>query len=195
MELKSLNKIGLTDGEIRVYEALLELGECTKTALAKKSGVAPSNIYDITNRLLNKGIISKVEKNGVAHFSPANPHHFLDYLEQKEKEIEKERDIITDILPLLISKYSDAKKDTNVEVFIGWDGLKNIFQDLLVECNKKDTNYVFGASKGQNETQADLFFSKYSKLRAEKGIKTYIVMNEELRERKDRLNFILKSKM
>ena len=44
MELKELRKIGLTEGEIKVYEALLELGECTKTALAKKSGIAPSNI-------------------------------------------------------------------------------------------------------------------------------------------------------
>ena len=65
MELSELRKIGLTEGEIRVYEALLNLGECTKTSLVKEAGIAPSNIYDITNRLIEKGIVSKVIKNGV----------------------------------------------------------------------------------------------------------------------------------
>ena len=35
MQLTNLKQIGLTDGEIKVYEALLELGETTKTKLAK----------------------------------------------------------------------------------------------------------------------------------------------------------------
>ncbi|MBU1854934.1 MAG: helix-turn-helix domain-containing protein, partial [Nanoarchaeota archaeon] len=51
-ELTELTKLGLTKGEIRIYEALLELGETTRTKLAKKSGVSPSKIYDVTNRLL-----------------------------------------------------------------------------------------------------------------------------------------------
>ena len=106
MDLIELNKIGLTEGEIKIYQSLLELGECTKTALAKKSGVSPSNIYDITNRLLEKGIISKVEKNGIAHFSPANPRHILDFIDKKEEEIEKERDLITKMMPFLINKFS-----------------------------------------------------------------------------------------
>src|SRR3989344_3076033 len=195
MQLTDLSKIGLTEGEIKVYQALLELGECTKTLLVKKAGVAPSNIYDITNRLLEKGIISKVEKNGVAHFSAANPRHLLDFLEQKEKDIEKERDLVTTLLPTLLSKYTKAEKDTNVEVFVGWNGLKTIFEDLLAECKEHDVNYVFGASKGRNETQADLFFSKYSKMRAEQKIKTFIIMNEELKMRKTRTSFMLRSKL
>ena len=195
MDLTELTQIGLTKGEIKVYNSLLDLGECTKTALAKKAGVAPSNIYDITNRLLEKGIISKVEKNGTAHFSAANPRHILDFLDQKEKEIEKERDVVTSILPTLISKYTKTEATSNVEVFLGWKGLKTIFDDLVAECNAGDENFVFGASKGKSERQADIFFSKYSQIRAEKKIKTFIVMNEELRERKERVGFMLKSKM
>ena len=155
MDLIELKKIGLTEGEIKVYQALLELGECTKTALAKKSEVAPSNIYDITNRLLEKGIISKVEKNGVAHFSAANPNHIKKYLEAKEKDIQKEKDILNQILPTLLLKYSEKKESTNVEVFQGWSGMKTIFLDLIDECNKDDTCYVFGASKGESDKQAD----------------------------------------
>lgn len=194
MDLIELKKIGLTDGEIKVYQALLDLGECTKTALAKKSEVAPSNIYDITNRLLEKGIISKVEKNGVAHFSAANPNCIKNYLETKEKEIEKEKDILNQILPTLLLKYSEKKESTNVEVFQGWSGMKTVFLDLIDECNKNDKCYVFGASKGENDKQADLFFVKYSRLRETKGIMTHIVFNEEMRKRTERIEYFQKSK-
>ncbi|MBM3232917.1 TrmB family transcriptional regulator [Candidatus Pacearchaeota archaeon] len=194
MEITNLTKVGLTEGEIKVYSALLDLGECTKTALAKKSGVAPSNIYDITNRLLEKGIISRVEKNGIAHFSAANPQHLLEFLGQKEKEIEKEREIVTSLLPTLLSKFNKNDGKTHVEVFLGWNGLKTVFEELIADCKSGDENYVFGASKGKNDKQADFFFSKYSKIRAEKGIKIHIIMNEELRSRKERIGFMLKSK-
>ncbi|MBU0456544.1 MAG: helix-turn-helix domain-containing protein [Nanoarchaeota archaeon] len=194
MKLQNLRKIGLTDGEIKVYQALLELGETTKTKLAKVSGIAPSNIYDVTNRLVEKGIISKVEKNGIAHFSPANPKKILDFLEQKEKEIEEERNVVNSILPTLLQQFKEVKEKINVEVFQSWNGLKTIFEDLLEECEKGDKNYIFGASKGESEKQADIFFLKYSKLREKKGIITNIIFNEELRKRKERIAFFQKSK-
>ncbi len=194
MEMQELRKIGLSKGEIKVYEALLELGECTKTALAKKSGISPSNIYDVTNRLIEKGIISKVEKNSVAHFSPANPKHILDFLDDKEKEIQKEKDFVNQILPALLMKFNDAKEKVNVEVFLNWNGMKTIFEDFIYECKQDDQCYVFGASKGENDKQADIFFLKYSRIREKKGIITKIIFNEELRDRKDRIEFFQKSK-
>lgn len=192
MELEKLREIGLTEGEIKVYKALLDLGECTKTALAKQSGIAPSNIYDVTNRLLEKGIISKVEKNGVAHFSPAEPTHLIGFLEQKEKEIEKEKNVVSELLPSLLAEFQKVKETVNVEVFQGWNGMKTIFEDLINDCETEC--YVFGASKGEPDKQADRFFIKYSKLRAQKGIMTNIIFNEDLRKRNERISFFIKSK-
>ena len=192
MELSELQKIGLTEGEIKVYQALLNLGECTKTALVKEAGIAPSNIYDITDRLIKKGIISKVLKNGIAHFSPANPKHILDFLDLKEKEIEKERDIVNEILPTLLAKYKDSREKINIEVFQGWNGLKTIFEDMIEVCKKGDKNYIFGASKGDSE-KADIFFLKYSRMREKKGIFTNIIFNKDMIGSK-RVDFFQKSK-
>lgn len=196
MDLRDLQKIGLTEGEIKVYDALLELGECTKTNLAKKSKISPSNIYDVTNRLIEKGIISKVEKNGVAHFSPTNPRHILGFIEQKEKELLNEKSFVNQILPSLLMKFSEQKKKTNVELFIGWSGLKTVFDDYISECQKGDENQIVGASKGEdekNEKQVDAFFTKYSKIRDKKGIKTRIIFNADMKG-KERMNFFKKSK-
>ena len=80
MKLIELKRVGLTDGEIKIYDALLELGETTRTKLAKKSGISPSKIYDVANRLLEKGIISSVKKQGVIHFSAADPERIKDFI-------------------------------------------------------------------------------------------------------------------
>lgn len=194
MELAELRRIGLTEGEIKIYDALLELGECTKTALAKQSGIAPSNIYDVTNRLLEKGIISKVEKNGIAHFSPANPRRILDFIEKKESEIEEEKGFVNAMLPTLMLKFSESKEKRDVEVFYGWNGLKTVFEDLLEECKAGDKCYVLGAAEGEREKQTDIFFLKYSIQREKKGIITDIVFNDDLRNRKERIDFFIKSK-
>lgn len=194
MKLADLGKIGLTEGEIKVYSALLELGDCTKTMLAKLSGVSPSNIYDITNRLAVKGMVSKVEKNGVTHFSPANPRHILDFLEDKKKQVDNEMAIANTLIPMLASQFGKMPERVKVEVFQGWEGLKTVFEDMLAECSKGDYNYVFGAGRGEEDAVADRFFTKYSRLREQKGIITNIIFNEELRSRKERISFFLKSK-
>ena len=40
IELEKLEGIGLTKGEIKVYNSLLKLGESTKTPIAKESATA-----------------------------------------------------------------------------------------------------------------------------------------------------------
>ncbi|HLD78373.1 MAG TPA: helix-turn-helix domain-containing protein, partial [archaeon] len=187
MDLEALAQIGLTPGEIKVYEALLELGECTKTALAKASRIAPSNIYDVTNRLVAKGLISKVEKNGVAHFSAANPSRLLGFLEEKERAIANEKAIVAALLPALTARAARENARTNVEVFQGWEGLRTVFEEQTAQCGRGDIIRVFGASAGADDERADRFFARYAKLRAQKGIATRIIFNAALRKRRQRV--------
>lgn len=186
MELADLKKIGLTEGEIKLYSALLDLGETTRTELAKKSGISPSKIYDVANRLLEKGIISSVKKNGIIHFSAANPEKIRDFIQSKEQEIEKEKKLIDEILPILVGKYTRTEEETDIEVFYGWEGMKTAFDDVVKSLEKGEFNYIMGASKGYNSEQADIFFNQYYLKKRKKGFGTKIIFNEELRENKQR---------
>ncbi|MFH1849847.1 MAG: helix-turn-helix domain-containing protein [archaeon] len=192
MDIKDLKKIGLTEGEIRLYDALLELGETTRTGLAKKSGVSPSKIYDVANRLLEKGIISSVKKQGVIHFSAANPERIKDYIESKEKEIRNEHQIVEQILPSLLLKYNKTEEETDIEVFYGWEGMKTVFYDIAKVMSKGDVKYVFGASKGKSPEQMNLFLSSYMKEVNKKGYKIKIIFNENVRGYKKRTDLWVK---
>jgi sugar-specific transcriptional regulator TrmB len=187
MELSDLKKIGLTHGEISVYSALLDLGESTRTALAKTSGISPSKIYDVANRLLENGLISSVKKNGTLHFSAASPEKITTYLQKKEQDLENEKNVATQMLPILLAKYQKTKDETDIEVFYGWDGMTTAFNDLLGTLHKGDENYVFGASQGVNSEQANIFFSSYFLKKRKQGFTTKIIFNEDVKENDDRI--------
>ncbi|MBI2665760.1 hypothetical protein HYX12_04015 [Candidatus Woesearchaeota archaeon] len=50
MDIDLLRNIGLTDSEIKVYLALLELGSSTKGPIVDKSRVASSKIYELLEK-------------------------------------------------------------------------------------------------------------------------------------------------
>ena len=51
MDVKLLHDIGLTDGETKVYLALISLGTTKTGPLASKAGVSSSKVYKILDRL------------------------------------------------------------------------------------------------------------------------------------------------
>ncbi|MCX6803798.1 MAG: hypothetical protein NTY48_04490, partial [Candidatus Diapherotrites archaeon] len=73
MDFSSLKEIGLTDGEVKVYLALLKLGSTKTGKLAISAGVSSSKVYKILARLEKKGLASHGIKDGVAFFSAQQP--------------------------------------------------------------------------------------------------------------------------
>ena len=87
VDLTLLNKAGLTEGEGKVYMALLETGQSSITEIVKKSGISTSKSYDVLNRLEEKGLVSHVIIRGVKYFKAANPERLKEILEEKYKYV------------------------------------------------------------------------------------------------------------
>ena len=162
----ALQKIGLTDGEIRVYTALLALGETTTGPLTRHSRISGSKVYEVLGRLQEKGLAASVEKNGVLHFSPSPPERILGYLDERKQEIEEEKRSITDILPQLMDIQSDEK--TKVRVFTGFAGIKTANEDIISTLGSGEEWLSMGLT---DQPEAwEKYFTRRQRFRAEKGI-------------------------
>jgi sugar-specific transcriptional regulator TrmB len=181
MKLEMLEQIGLTKGEIRVYIALLELGESTKTPIATNSGVSPGKIYDVLERLTKKGLVSVIKKGSVKHFRVANPHHLQKYLDEKKMALEKEEGIVKSLLPQLLATYEAKQTTTDAEVYKGWNGMSTVYADLLDTLQPGDEFFIFGASKGVDEERVKTFYTRFNKRVLAKKLKANIIFNEEAR--------------
>src|SRR3989338_9474242 len=89
MNKQFLQKIGLTKGETKVYEALALLGKSSTGKIIDKAGISSSKSYIILEKLIQKGLVSFVIENNIKKFQITNPNNILDYINKQQKELEK----------------------------------------------------------------------------------------------------------
>lgn len=170
MERRELLKnLGLTEQESKVYLALLELGPSLAGQISRKTGIHRRNVYDITERLIKKGLVGYISKNNRRHFEASNPEKFLDIIKEKENELK-------DTLPELKELYGKTKEKQETNFYKGKEGLKTVFQDQL-EGNKEIL--LLGASKSAFEV-LPFYFEWYDKDRVTRKIKARIISSEKL---------------
>ena len=131
----SLRKIGLTEGEIKVYLALLELGSSSTGKITKRSNISGSKVYEVLDRLKDKGLANSTIKNNVKHFEASPPNKILEYLEEKKQEIDIEKQEIQKIIPSLILKQQHQPK-SEVKIYTGWEGMKTVNEDIINTLKK-----------------------------------------------------------
>ena len=191
IDTKILEEIGLTKSEIRVYLALLKLGASTKKSIVKEAKITPSKLYEITDKLIDKGLVSYVKKNKVLHFSAAPPEQVLDFLQRKKEKIKKQEINFSALIPAL--KTLEKTEEPEVEVFRGWKGMRTVYKLMLNNLKQGDLDYVIGATSGEDLEAATRFFTKFHNERRKKKIKLKILINK--RDKKWALSILNNKKL
>lgn len=179
---EALREIGLTDSEAKVYLALLKLGPTQKGQILKETKTAPSKIYHVIQKLIDKGLVSYFNKNNVKQFKAASPENIKEYIAQKKKNLEKQEKKFSKIIPQLKKLHESPKKEPTAEIFYGWRGLETIHNDVYNTLSEGETDFVFGASKGGDTKKIQEFFIKQSFRKKRKEIKIKAIFNENSRE-------------
>jgi sugar-specific transcriptional regulator TrmB len=170
MEIREmLKELGLTDSESRVYLALLDLGPSLAGQISRKTGIHRRNVYDITERLIKKGLIGYILKNNRRLFEAANPERFLDAMKEKEVEFQE-------ALPGLKVLYGKTKEKQETNFYTGREGLKTVFQDQLEDSKEV---LILGASHAAFDV-LPFYFKWYDTDRVKKRIKVRIIASEKL---------------
>jgi sugar-specific transcriptional regulator TrmB len=141
----------------------------------RKSRVSYSKVYDVLERLANKGLVSSVLIGRVRHFSAAEPYRLHDYIRKKEESLQIEKEAADRLIPSLL-KYAGAGKRNNAEIFIGLKGLLTAYEILLQDAKKGDVLRYFYPFEDYHEVASPFYgrlhlFQKQKRL-DERGIGT-----------------------
>jgi len=131
MELTILKNIGLTDGEIKIYEVLLEAGELPATEIILRSKIKKGDCYNKIYDLKARGFVEELTKDKKKHFRLAHPNAIKDYIDQKMKEMSTNEREIDALLPGIISTYNLSSHKPGVQFFEGEDAIRKITEDSL----------------------------------------------------------------
>lgn len=190
MNTKILERIGFTEGEIKVYFALLELGNSTSGPIITRASIARSKVYEILEKLKKKGLVSEVIKENTKYFQAASPERIMDYINSKEKELQEEKIEFKEILPQLIKQQKFAEEKQEVRVYVGYEGMKTFFDELLSQMEQEDEYLAMTfTDKSWEDPRLYRFYLKFHQKRAEKKCKAKIIYNSKYEQSKNKLDF------
>jgi len=181
MNTEILANIGLTKSEINVYLALLELGSSTTGKIVDKSQASSSKIYEVLDRLIQKGLASFIIKSGIKYFEAAPPERILDYVNEKEETLNKQKQELKSLIPELEIKRKLSKYKAEATIFRGLKGAETAMGDVLKTMKKGERYYLFGGSSASWPPNAR-FIKHYHEKRSKKGIIAQILYSEAGRE-------------
>jgi sugar-specific transcriptional regulator TrmB len=180
MDFKLLEEIGLTEGEAKVYAALLRLGSTKTGPLASKAGVSSSKVYKILERLEKKGIVGHVLKGEVKHFTALEPRRLMDYMEEREEQLQEKKRLVEKMLPELEKQKSLGRK-SEATVYSGFRASTNFFRGIVEELKPGETYYVIGAGYGEGVPGLYDFFYRHHLRRAKRGVRVKMLANHDVR--------------
>ncbi len=186
-----LQKIGLTQNEVKVYLALLRVGKSTSYTLIKEANISSGKIYETLDKLIKRGLVSYVIIRGRKQFLAADPEKLVEYLQRKEQEIHNDLEEINKILPELKLKKKAIEEETKAEIYEEIEGIKTVYELMLRELRPKDKILILGAPREAGE-KLDIYFDNFNKRRIEKDITLMIILNYQ-HPREKKLNLLKKT--
>lgn len=172
----ALEKAGLSKGEIKVYLALVKLGKVTTGPIIKLSKVSSSKVYDILDKLIEKGLVNYILVEKTRYFQASQPMSLLDYVNKKEKEIQNTKGEIEKVIKML--EKTESQDVEEAKIYKGYRGMRTGFFEAIKSIQNKGEYLFFSVGYGEDPYLQQFFRDLSTKLK-ERGIKVRGIANNE----------------
>ncbi len=183
MDTGILEELGLTNAEIKIYLALLEIGKTTAGPILKKTGLQNSVVHMTLDKLVKKGFASYIKKDRVKQYQATDPKNLLKLIDEKKERFQK-------IMPQLLVR--QKKEMQEAEIYEGVKGFKTMLYDFIKD-SKKQEEYLFFSFYTRDEetlTKIHIIYKEFAKERLRRGLVVKGVIPFEIKEQfKDRPDY------
>lgn len=166
--LATLDKIGLSENEGKVYLASLQLGPSKVSRLSRASEVKRTTVYPVVESLIRKGLIREKVEGLKSVFVAENPDRLENILEERNKQLKE-------VFPQFKALYSLEGNESVIKYYDTNEGLKNVYRELLAELRTNDNYYVIGDPK-RYDTSNEKFFKDFIQKRVKIKLNAKILL-------------------
>lgn len=165
MLTSTLQQLGLSEKQAKIYLACLELGETSIKEMAEKAGIKRTTIYDIIDDMTNAGYIRTTSKGKKIKYIATEPEDLVIIIKKREA-------LLKQIIPQLNSINNTSGLKPKILFYEGVDGLKKVYEDLL----KYPNSQVYGwASEDMETALGEQWCMNYVARRSAKKIKEDLI--------------------
>jgi sugar-specific transcriptional regulator TrmB len=177
--VEQLTNLGLTQGEAKVYLAMIQIGPSRVGKIVEVSGVSQSKVYNVLDRLILKGLASYNLQDNIKHFQSLEPSRLHEYIQRKEDEIGRQKEGLAQIINDLSRNVYATKRSTS-EIFAGERSLRSAYMTLLSDSKKGDILRYFYPYPDAHEN-ATPFYSRFYKYQISKGLIERGIVNSDFK--------------
>lgn len=178
MDIVKLTKLGLSKSEAVLYMKLLKLGASDVQTLIKETGFYKANIYDALERLVEKGIISKVTEGNKRIYQLQKPESLIEFVEKKEEEINEQKKLAKKLAKSVEIAKKHIHSSETAMVFKGLSGVKQIYSEII---NEKLDYLTFGGPKESETIIGDYYWQNLHAKQKQLGVKAKMIFHKSLR--------------
>lgn len=128
-----LKRVGLDDKELEIYLAMLALKSAKASNIAKAAKQSRSHTYLVLRSLVEKGLVSEIDRGGIMYFIAEQPQRLISYLEDRKQELENTQTLVKGALPILSSLTKPLVAQPRVSTLHGIDGMRQVYRDVLTQ--------------------------------------------------------------
>ena len=181
--LETLNEIGLSKSEIRIYTCLLERGRNKSGAICKHSKVPSSKIYFLLNNLIEKGLVTFTTKNNIKYFEATPVESIKILFEKKKEELNSKENKIFEIINNLKKIKVEDTSQAKYNYYEGLSGIKAAWYKILSELIKNPADRLKVYSPfSQESIRLFGFYSEFHKERIKNKVPYSVIMSSEHKE-------------
>jgi len=181
MDERVLRELGLTKTEIKLYLALLKLGQSTTTPIIREAGIHAAKVYEYLDKLVEKGLVSYSLQSNRKHFTAASPKVLLSLIRDERRELAARKDRVERLLPELDRLRQTGKDAIFSETYEGLKGVKTIYEKILSTLKRGGTQYIIGAPRIGNE-RIEGYLLEWHERRIKKGIQCKYIYDSNVRD-------------
>ncbi len=135
MNTETLESLGLSPNEGKIYESLVEQGESSMSEIAIAAKIHRRNAHDAVQRLIDKGLCFQIFSGGENKYNAVDPDKLVELIAEKQQQV-------ASILPELKRKFEHRIAHEEAYIYRGLEGQKNVWRDVL---RVGEDSYYIGA--------------------------------------------------
>lgn len=169
---ETLQHLGFSEKEARIYIGLLEIGSNPASTIARYIRENRVTTYSVLKILVKKNIILESKKWGMWIYTSISPEILIEQVKSRTEQLERS-------LPefLAIMNQGDRKPKVTLHEWLG--GMKNLIQTLLKDLTEHPEYDIFGFLWANNmDKNFEIYLQELLEIKKSKSeeIKTHIII-------------------
>ncbi len=174
--VETLKGLDLSDKEIDVYLAILELGSVPASVIGKRTGIVRSTTQYTCQQLTQKGLLRSITRGNTFLYSAESPEKLLYLLDQRKKDLELQEENVQRIIGELKKRMNPKILMPRVQFIEGEDNMISLYREML---DQKEPIYNAFLKQEEIAEKFGRFMDRqFIPQRIQRGVKAFVLLND-----------------